>query len=229
MKLKLTFIFLFSFVPLVANAAEDDRVNLAVETVSKLCLSGSEYAIQADAKGNVTIKNFNPKGGGSVSVNVREQTGATALQEDLRIIGDRDIRECTQKHIGRIIDAIFEQTPASESPRKTNSTITRSKFIGYVPDVVSVTEFAEGKNNYYYRFTVKEASSLDFSLRRNHNSIFYFVLSAQGTQIFQRGWVSSGDVKRDVFFLPGDYYIRVICRDSESTPFSFKIEGFPEA
>jgi hypothetical protein len=92
-----------------AEPLDTTRIDKAVKVVKELCLSGTQFDLHADAKGNVTLKNLRKPGGeGSVSVNVRNSEGAAAIfDEKLRIMADDKVRECMRSELPRIIDAIL--------------------------------------------------------------------------------------------------------------------------
>ena len=146
----------------ISFSATNDKIQTAINVVESLCLSGTEYGIDADLDGNITIKNFRPKGSGSVTLNARESKGATAFQNDLRIIADEKIRACTQKQIGRILDAVLETTKHSKTINSANRTIGQSKYLGYIPEQVILYHFVDGDELSYFRFSVKQASKVSF-------------------------------------------------------------------
>ncbi|MEJ2743654.1 MAG: hypothetical protein P8176_14565 [Gammaproteobacteria bacterium] len=213
--------------PINTIAEEKTRIQTAVDVVSNLCLSGTEYGIEADVQGNITIKNFKPKGGGSLSVNVRESMGATGLQEELRIIGDKNVRECTQKHIGRILDAIFNETPSMvDNGAQSHDSIGSAKFLGYVPDRINTINMVEGDSPKYYRFAVKEPSRLKFMIADFSQRIYMDVLTPKEKSI---GLYDTFDGGRDYIsgklFVPGEYYLKVTCGAGTATAFKLTVEG----
>lgn len=226
--IKYRFIFFYVAVvlPISLYAAEPSKIEEAVKIVENLCLSGTEYGISADASGNITIKNFKPKGSGSITLNARESKGATALQEDLRIIGDKDVRECTQKHIGRILDAVFESSPSSsEGNKKGYVSIKNAKFLGYVPDEIEVQDFIEGEVQHFYRFSVKQPVSVKIGFHKNSQMLSMYLVTNKERTIAS-GNYRSGRGTEDHFLMPGDYYIKVNCFNKKhATSFKMKIEA----
>jgi hypothetical protein len=91
-----------------AAPADERRIDRAVAVVKELCLVGKQFDLSADASGNLTFRSLRPGGQGSVSVNVRESEGATAIfDQRLRVIADAETRACIEPHIPRIVDAIL--------------------------------------------------------------------------------------------------------------------------
>src|SRR5215510_12293683 len=92
--------------------AQETKTDRAVRAVKELCLTGKQFDLKADAKGNLILRKLLPGGEGEVSVNVRESSGAAAIfDEKFRQIADEDIRRCIQPHIKQIIDAILVENP----------------------------------------------------------------------------------------------------------------------
>ncbi|NOZ52097.1 MAG: hypothetical protein GXP08_02975 [Gammaproteobacteria bacterium] len=202
----------------------DSRIDKAVEIVTKLCLSGSEYGLSADVNGNISIKDFKPNGAGSLVINVREAKGATALQNHLRLIGDNDVRECTQEHIGRIMDAIFEYTPKYKADEEaSNSTISRAKFVGYYPDDIKIVGLADNQLR-YYRFTVKEQSKLEILFKEITKKLFVAVATDSDSALLSNDRIYTGRTFPPTLFIPGDYYLKVkTINRKESSPFQITI------
>lgn len=214
--------------PIQSRSADLSKIETAVSTVESLCLSGTEYGISADAKGNITIKSFKPKGSASLTFNARESKGSSALQKDLRIIGDQDVRECTQKHIGRILDAIFESTPSVNGELGKSVCINKyssAKFLGYVPNEVEIQDFVEGETQLYYRFSVKQPASVKIGFIKNSQRLSMVLVTAKEMSIAS-GSYSSGRETETHFLMPGDYYVIVKCYNKKhATAFKMKIEA----
>lgn len=209
--------------------SESNKIDAAINVVESLCLSGSGYGIEADLEGNITIKNFKPKGSGSVTLNVRETNGATAFQDELRIIADDKVRGCTQKHIGRILDAVLESIKSSKAINKNNKSLSSAKYLGYVPDQVIVQSFTGGSEILYYRFSVKEPANIKISFSRNSQSVSISLLTEKNLSI-TRGTYSDGRSTENHFLMLGDYYISVkTLHENKATAFKMVVEGFPEA
>lgn len=107
--------------PEKSHAQTDDQrqIDKAVQVVKDLCLSGKQYDLYIDARGNVVIKSLQPGVEGFAAFSAREAKGATAIyDEKLRIIADSEVRSCTREHLPRIMDAILGQTitPPRSSP-----------------------------------------------------------------------------------------------------------------
>jgi hypothetical protein len=99
-------------------ASTNPKAAAAISAVKQLCLAGTQFDLKADARGNLTLEKLQPGGTGSVSVNVRNSTGAAAIFDDkVRQIADEDIRRCIQPHISKIVDAILGQ---NENPQPAN-------------------------------------------------------------------------------------------------------------
>ncbi|GEA11142.1 hypothetical protein KUL49_15170 [Alteromonas sp. KUL49] len=218
----------------IANA--NPKINEAINVVQQLCLSGSEYEISADIKGNVTIKSFNPKANGSVTLNARESHGATAIQfqEDLRIIADAQIRECTQKHIGRVLDAVFSTTRTPVSSVAENNSIRRAKYIGFIPKEASVYGATSSENQTYFRFNVSKPSIANFFVTNLSKSIELEVLSSDGNVVADDNYSrrKSSPVNggiNDVLLLPNqDYFVKISpLNNGHSTSFKLSIVAEP--
>ena len=119
--------------------AQETKTDRAVRAVKELCLTGKQFDLKADAKGNLTLRKLLPGGEGAVSVNVRESSGAAAIfDEKIRQIADEDIRRCIQPHIKPIIDAILAENPKPNpqviqyvgrvTDRNTNQPIRRARI-----------------------------------------------------------------------------------------------------
>jgi hypothetical protein len=109
-------LLIFLIVVPALTSAQSAKVDRAIKAVKELCLVGTQYDLRADTKGNLTLTQGLPNGQGSVSVNVRESTGAAAVFDDkVRLAADADIRECIKPHIGKIVDAILELAPPEQS------------------------------------------------------------------------------------------------------------------
>lgn len=219
---------IFFFMLSGAFAANKEKIQTAVNVVSELCLSGTEYGIEADLEGNITIKNFKPKGSGAVTLNVREANGATAFQDDLRIIADGKVRECTQNHIGRILSAVLEETEPQETVVQSNKSISRSKFLGSVPDDVSVFSSVEGEQHLYYRFSVKEPSNITIKFSKNSQPVTMY-LTTKSERAITSGHFHNGKATSEHFLMPGDYYVNVSSMHKNSaTAFKMVINGVPD-
>ena len=103
-------------------AATNPKAAAAISAVQQLCLAGTQFDLKADVNGNLTLLKLTPGGQGSVSVNVRNSTGAAAIFDDkIRQVADEDIRRCIQPYIARIIDAILSQN-SNGQPSESGAT-----------------------------------------------------------------------------------------------------------
>ncbi len=206
----------------------DDRVQQAVNVIKSLCLAGKEYDISADVDGNITIKSFLPGASGRLSVNIKEADGAVVLRDELRIIGDREVRDCTKRHIGRVIDAIFEISPPSERSgevSKDYTNVNRAKFIGALPGNLSIFGFVDKGEIFFYRFSVSEPIYLSISHDKIANNVRIYVQTKKSniTQAVMRG---EGKELDGIFLTPRDYYISVTPNNAAATPYQLKIQGY---
>ena len=102
--LPLALIFVFS-----GAVAVENKVDKAVAVVKELCLSGTQFDLKTDVKGNLTLTKLTPGAEGSASVNVRSSSGAAAIFDDkVRAVADENIRSCIKPYIPKIIDAILK-------------------------------------------------------------------------------------------------------------------------
>lgn len=205
------------------SAQDTKQIDQAVSVVESLCLSGTEYGLDADIEGNIRIKSFKPNAGGSVTLNVREAVGATAFQDDLRIIADEDVRECTQQHIGRILDAVLASTPPESTPKIENVSFTSARYLGYVPEAVSVRGALDGEETLYYRFSVKEPSEVTISMSRLSKRLDVELLSPKRSKIAYASFSNFGSM-REQFLMPGDYYITLKIRERSKSATAFELE-----
>ena len=236
MKKTLALVF-SSFLSFNVNAEDNaqDRINKAVNVVHQLCLSGTDYTLSANVDGNITIKKFSPNGQGTLTLNAREIKGATAFQKgnELKIIADQDIRDCTQKHISRIIDAIFEQSKGVEiSISSLNNSMTKAKYIGLIPDELKVFGTVNSNSDAYYRFNVSKASLANVYIDNFTSTLKVYLLDVNGNLIssdtYYRGdrdGVRSNNI--EVLLLPNnDYFIHVkVSNKKEASSFLLTIEG----
>ena len=106
------------------EAQTPNQIDQALRVVKELCLSGKQYDLHVDAKGNIVIKKLAPGGEVSASVSQREAEGATAIyDEKLRIIADTQARECTKAQIPEVLKLIKQQPSHTGDPniRKSES------------------------------------------------------------------------------------------------------------
>jgi hypothetical protein len=94
-----------------AQAQTQNQIDQALRVVKELCLSGKQYDLHVDAKGNIVIKKLTPGGEGSATISKREAEGATAIyDEKLRIIADLQARECTKAHIPEVLKFLKQES-----------------------------------------------------------------------------------------------------------------------
>jgi FKBP-type peptidyl-prolyl cis-trans isomerase SlyD len=143
--------------------AQETKADRAIRAVKELCLTGTQFDLKVDAKGNLTLRKLLPGGEGAVSVNVRESSGAAAIfDEKIRQIADEDIRRCIQPYIKQIIDAILSENLQSNPQmiqytgrvrdKDTNLPIQDAK-ISLEVQGVPLIEHTDSEG--IYRFTVK--------------------------------------------------------------------------
>ncbi|WNO10082.1 hypothetical protein [Teredinibacter sp. KSP-S5-2] len=212
---------------LYTSAGDQSNIDKAVEVINSLCLSGSEYKVDADVQGNITFKSLKPSGSGSVTLNVREANGATAFQEDLRLIADENIRECTQKHLGKIVDALLASPDVHNSYMNLSSlpaynSFANAKYLGYLPQQVSVKSFVEGENKIYYRLSITKPSMLRFEFFKLSNMVDASFYSMKRTKI-DSGFYGNGSRSKEHFVMPGDYYIEISARNKKATAFQLTV------
>ena len=93
----------YTFVVCSGHAQTHNQAQIAqrLRSVNELCLSGKQYNLHADTKGNIVIKKLTPDSQISVTINKREAEGATAIYDKkLETIDDYQARECTKAYIG---------------------------------------------------------------------------------------------------------------------------------
>ena len=222
---------LFAF-PFQLSAEPQDRIQQAVDVVQSLCLSGTEYGISVDAEGVLSIKKFKPNGAGSISLSVWKGVGEPELKDELKIIANKDIRECTSKHIGRILDAILEAKPqgaGSDSP--ANSSIKNATYIGFLPGELTVLGFVEGREGLYYRFSVNAASKISIGAFNNSKDLKFSVLSENEKEILGPSLIKKGRTEfhkslSDKMFYKGEYYIKINCsHKNEASSYKIIVRG----
>ncbi|ESQ15031.1 MAG: hypothetical protein N838_14805 [Thiohalocapsa sp. PB-PSB1] len=120
-------------------AQETTKADKAIKAVKDLCLSGSQFDLKADGKGNLTFLKLVPGAKGSVSVNVRESAGAAALfDEKLRKEADEDIRNCIKPYIQKIINAILDD----------NASVTGAVSPNLLVNIITTQQIANVRKSY---------------------------------------------------------------------------------
>ncbi|MBO6560141.1 MAG: hypothetical protein JJ959_06365 [Nisaea sp.] len=208
--------------------ANDEKIKQAINVVKSLCLAGQQYDIEADIEGNIRFKSFVPGGEGSFSINVREASGATAIKtEKLRLIADREVRECTRNQISRIVDAIFSENPPSESSQTAkNHSIRSAKFIGHLPGELLAIGQLEKLDRQYFRFSASEPIIIDIDSIDTENRIDA-QLSSKNTIIHENGSIEKKErIFNGVKLLPGDYYLSIKPSSNYLAYFEIRISGY---
>jgi hypothetical protein len=94
-----------------AQKQDQDQIAERLRIVNELCLSGKQYDLHADAKGNIVIKKLTPGSQGSATITKREAEGATAIYDKkLEIIADLPARECTKASIRDVFKLIKQES-----------------------------------------------------------------------------------------------------------------------
>jgi len=120
-------------------AQDRTQANQAIKAVKELCLTGDQFDLKADGKGNLTFLKLVPGAKGSVSVNVRESAGAAAIfDERLRKEADQDIRNCIKPYIQKIINAILDD----------NAPITGGTRSNLLLDIIKTQQIANVRQSY---------------------------------------------------------------------------------
>lgn len=105
-----------------AQKQDQDQIAERLRIVNELCLSGKQYDLHADAKGNIVIKKLTPGSQGSSTITKRETEGATAIYDKkLEIIADLPARECTKAYIREVLKFIKQESSSAgaQSIRKS--------------------------------------------------------------------------------------------------------------
>ena len=94
-----------------AQTQNQDQTAQRLRFVNELCLSGKQYDLHADAKGNIVIKKLTPGSQGYATITKREAEGATAIYDKkLEIIADLQARECTKASIRGVFKFIKQES-----------------------------------------------------------------------------------------------------------------------
>jgi hypothetical protein len=94
-----------------AQTQNQDQITQRLRSINEFCLSGKQYDLHADAKGNIVIKKLTPGSQGSVTITKREAEGATAIYDKkLEIIADLPARECTKSYIREVLKFIKQES-----------------------------------------------------------------------------------------------------------------------
>ena len=82
-----------------AQKQDQDQIAERLRIVNELCLSGKQYDLHTDAKGNIVIKKLTPGSQGSSTITKRETEGATAIYDKNWKLLPTCQRENVLKHI----------------------------------------------------------------------------------------------------------------------------------
>lgn len=111
MRIAIFILFCILFIDAVAANAQQkkfERADKAVEALNVLCLSGKQYALKLNAQGNLVFLRLVPGAEAKVEIDSREAVGATGyFDERVRLLADKQIIQCMQPHIPRILDEIL--------------------------------------------------------------------------------------------------------------------------
>ena len=111
------FLYLPMMVWLSSNVQAADQATLdkLVGYAKDACLVGTHVELHADVSGNITIRNpFKPGAEGAIDVKRTDVSGAPAyIDEQVRLVADRQIQECIRPYMIRIFEAILGTTVQS--------------------------------------------------------------------------------------------------------------------
>jgi hypothetical protein len=111
------FVMFYIFVVCSGHAQTQDQTAQSLRFVNELCLSGKQYNLHADTKGNLVIKKLIPGSHSSVTINKREAEGAKAIYDKkLKIIDDYQARECTKAYIGEALKFVKKEPSKADTP-----------------------------------------------------------------------------------------------------------------
>ena len=72
----------FLLFPLHAGHADDQgKIDQLITVIERLCLSGAQYQLTADANGNINLQNLTPGAQGAINVNIRQQMEGSDICE----------------------------------------------------------------------------------------------------------------------------------------------------
>lgn len=103
-----------------AHATDQQTLDRLVEYAKQACLVGKQFDFHADENGNLSFKNLlKPGEEVKIDTNIRQSPGASAIINDqLRIVADKQIQECMTPFITRIMDAMLGSS-SKELPKST--------------------------------------------------------------------------------------------------------------
>lgn len=119
----LTVLLLF---PLHAGrAADQGKIDQLITVIERLCLSGAQYQLAADANGNINLQNLMPGAQGAINVNIKQQTGGVGyLREEIRSKVEDHVRGCMAPYISQIIDIILDKPKSSRDSISESCIVT---------------------------------------------------------------------------------------------------------
>ncbi len=136
---KLCAAVLASLVFLTNNVAayaqsDDKRIQMALNALQTICLSGQGITVSLGTNGDIKFftKGINGNANASITYQQIKEYGPNLrnrLPPDLQILSQRETRQCMEKYIPRILDAILG--PASNgSEGGTRATVPDDTFVG---------------------------------------------------------------------------------------------------
>jgi hypothetical protein len=92
-----------------AHATDQQTLDRLADYAKQACLVGTQFDFHADENGNLSFKNIlKPGEEVKIDTNIRKSAVASAIINDqLRIIADKQIQECMTPFITRIMDAML--------------------------------------------------------------------------------------------------------------------------
>ena len=109
------------FTPCTVLGANQSQIDQLILVIERLCLSGAQYQLAADADGNIDLRNLAAGPQGTINVNIREQMGGVGyLREEIRSKVEDHVRGCMAPYISQLIDVILDK------PRSGRGAISES-------------------------------------------------------------------------------------------------------
>jgi hypothetical protein len=119
----LTLILLFP--PNAGYGADQGKIDQLITVIERLCLSGAQYQLAADANGNINLQSLAPGAQGTISVNIRQQTGGVGyLREEIRSKVEDHVRGCMAPYISQLIDVILDRPKSSRDAISESCIVT---------------------------------------------------------------------------------------------------------
>jgi hypothetical protein len=102
-----------------AFGATQEQIDQITTLIERLCLSGSNYQLKANAGGRIQFFRLIPGAQGGIQVDVKNSTGGVNyLNEQIRLEFDKQTRDCMQPHINRLINLIVGAPSSKPAPQK---------------------------------------------------------------------------------------------------------------